>query len=148
MTVQTHELFIRTDAQKLWKAMIEGAQTERYFFGSFVKSTFTPGAVLEYTRGEGGPMMVEGKVLEVEPARRLVHTWVVRYDPTLANETSTVTWVMEPRGENVKVTLTHDFARAPLTTKQLATDGWSIVLSSLKSMLETGSPLAMPASDM
>lgn len=144
MTTQTYELFVRTDPATLWQALTEGAKTEQYFFGTYLQSALTPGSAIEYRRGPGGPKVVEGQVLEVDPTRRLVHTWAVRYDAALAEETSKVTWLLEPRGENVKLTVVHDLSQAPSTAKHVATDGWSVVLSSLKSMLETGTPLRMP----
>jgi uncharacterized protein YndB with AHSA1/START domain len=144
MSIQTHEFFIRSSLAEVWNAMVLGERTEQYFFGSFVTSSWQPGTPIVYTAGRGGPVMVDGKVLEVDAQKRLVHTWTVRYDPTLADEESTVTYLLEPRGENVKLTLSHEFPRAPKTEKHLATDGWSIALSSMKSLLETGKGLVLP----
>lgn len=144
MGTQVHEFFIRTTADKLWKAMTDGELTQQYFFGSYVSSEWKAGSAFLYSGGKGGPAMVEGKVLEIDPRHRLVNTWVIKYDPTLADEESRVTYVIEPRGENVKLTLTHDFTRAPRTEKSLEKDGWGVVLSSLKSLLETGKALDLP----
>lgn len=146
MTTQTYELFLRTEPAALWRALTQGEQTERYFFGSRVRSTFTPGAAIEYTQGPDATIIVDGEVLQVEQNRRLVQTWVVRYDPSLSQECSTVTWLIEPRGENVKLTVTHELPQAPRTARHVATEGWSVVLSGLKTLLETGSPLQLAPS--
>ena len=141
MTVQTHEIFIRTTPARLWAAMTEPDQTVQYFFGSYVRSSFEAGAPIVYPAGAEGPTMVDGEIDEVEPQRLLRHTWVIRYDPSLAGERSRVAYVLEPRGENVKLVVRHEFEGAPASAKHLETDAWGLVLSSLKSLLETGRPL-------
>lgn len=144
MTVQIHETFIRTTPERLWAAMTDPALTQQYFFGSAVRSRWEPGAPIVYTAGAEGPTMVDGEIVEVDPQARLQHTWVIRYDPSLAGERSRVTYTLEPRGENVKLTVRHELDDAPGSAKHLESDAWSVVLSSLKSLLETGRALALP----
>jgi len=67
----------------------------------------------------------------------------VLYDPALSNEVSKVTYLIEKRGEMCKLSVTHDLAAAPKTAGHVSKDGWQWVLSSLKSLLETGQPLPM-----
>jgi uncharacterized protein YndB with AHSA1/START domain len=82
-------------------------------------------------------------ILESDPPRRLVHTWVIRYDASFSHETSRVTWQIEPRGANLcQLTLTHDVTDAPLTAPHV-TSGWPFILSGIKTLLETGEPLVM-----
>ena len=84
-------------------------------------------------------------ILESEPPRRLVHEWRSRYDPELAaEEPSRVTWEIEPQeGGYALLTVTHDrLEGAPKTAASVAGPGWMMVLSGLKTLLETGEPLA------
>ena len=141
--VQIYELFIRTTPQKLWQALTDGALTKIYFFGETIHSDFKPGSPWHST-GPKGSRDVEGTVLEADPPRRLVMTWHVLYDPALSDELSRVTYEIQKRGAVCKLTATHELTSAPLTAKQVGTDGWQLVLSALKTLLETGEALPMP----
>ncbi|MDF3069398.1 MAG: transcriptional regulator, ArsR family [Polyangiaceae bacterium] len=142
---QVHELFIQASAEKLWESLTNGDLTPAYFFGTVVKSSFERGAPIRFDLPDGTPT-VDGVVLECEPRKRLVHTWKIRYDAALEDETSTVEWQIEPRGKACRVIAIHDFAQAPKTAAHLGEgqDGWSVVLSGLKTFLETGKPLDLP----
>jgi uncharacterized protein YndB with AHSA1/START domain len=144
---QIHELFIRVSPEKLWQALTDGALTSHYFFGTVVKSSFKPGTTLEYLAPDGAPV-VTGTVLDCEPGKRLAHTWKVQYDPSCSDEVSNVCWLIVPRGSACKLTVIHDFSSAPKTAAHLAEgkDGWNVVLSGLKTYLETGVPLELPMS--
>jgi uncharacterized protein YndB with AHSA1/START domain len=142
---QTHELFIRTNLAELWRSLTDGAVTRHYFFGTEVKSSFKKGDVIRYEMPDG-MLTIDGTVLECEPERRLVHTWKIQYDPALTGESSTVEWRLEARGEACKLTVIHDFEHAPKSAAHLGEgkDGWNVVLSGLKTYLETGKPLVLP----
>jgi uncharacterized protein YndB with AHSA1/START domain len=84
-------------------------------------------------------------VLEFDPPRKLVHGWQSLYDPELAEEEpSRVTWEIEPQdGGFCKLTVTHDqLEGAPKTAESVLGEGWMMVISGLKTVLETGEPLA------
>jgi uncharacterized protein YndB with AHSA1/START domain len=87
---------------------------------------------------------VVGQVLEHDPPRKLVHSWRAVYDPASATEPeSRVTWEIEPHGDGVsKLTVVHDRLEASPVTATSVAGGWSLVLSGLKTLLETGEPLA------
>jgi uncharacterized protein YndB with AHSA1/START domain/DNA-binding transcriptional ArsR family regulator len=138
-TAQIYELFIRTTPERLWQALTDPAFTTRFFFGTAVRSSLRPGEPIDYSFPDGSPA-VTGEVVEADPPRRLVHTWTIRYDPSLAHETSRVTWEIEPRGNACKLTATHELAGAPGTATSVR-GGWPLVLSGLKTLLETGEPL-------
>ena len=86
---------------------------------------------------------VDGEVIEADPPRKLVTTWRAVYDPeTAAEPHSRVTWEIEPAGEHVtKLTVIHDELEAAPKTAANVAGGWSYILSGLKTLLETGSPL-------
>lgn len=140
--VQVYELFIRTTPEKLWQAITDPAFTRQYFFGTAVSAELRAGGAIVYTFPDGSTA-VDGVVAEAEPPRRLVHTWNIRYDAALAKETSRVTWLIEPWGDACKLTATHELDGAPGTAKSIGTNGWSLVLSGLKTLLETGAPLVV-----
>jgi uncharacterized protein YndB with AHSA1/START domain len=137
---QVYELFIRTAPEKLWQALTDGAVTRKYLFNETVHSDWKPGSEW-YSTGPEGKRDVDGKVLECDPPRRLVITWHVLFDPELSNEISTVTYLIEKRGELCKLSVRHDLADAPKTAGQVNSDGWQWILSNLKTLLETGQPL-------
>jgi uncharacterized protein YndB with AHSA1/START domain len=139
-TTQVYEVFIRTTPEALWRALLDPEMTRQYFHGTLVRTTAKPGTAIVYEMPNGATA-VEGEVLEADEPRRLVHTWIVKYDAELATERSTVTWEIEQRGAVCKLTATHELAHAPKVAKHVAHEGWSHVLSGLKTLLETGQPL-------
>jgi uncharacterized protein YndB with AHSA1/START domain len=140
-----YELFLRASPERLWQALTDEDTTSRYFFGTRVKSSFQAGSPLVF-EGPGGAPAVSGKVIEATKNQRLTHTWKIEYDPALGDELSTVTYLIEPRGTVSKLTLIHDVSSAPKTAAHVGVgkDGWSVVLSGLKTLLETGTPLELP----
>lgn len=137
---QVYELFIRATRERLWQALTEGEVTAKYFFGTRVSSSWKVGAPLSYQSAVGATL-VSGEVLTHDPGKELAHTWKVHYDPALVDEVSTIRWHIEERGLSCKLTVVHELAGAPKTASNVAKDGWSVVLSGLKTLLETGSPL-------
>jgi uncharacterized protein YndB with AHSA1/START domain len=94
---------------------------------------------------QGSELRNVAEVLEHEPPRRLVHSWVSYYDPEMAaEEPSRVSWEIEPQeGGYSLLTVTHDqLEGAPKTAESVSGTGWMMVLSGLKTLLETGKPLA------
>jgi uncharacterized protein YndB with AHSA1/START domain len=101
------------------------------------------------TMERGGELKNECVVLDSDPPRRLSYTWLSVFDAEMKKEKpSRVTFVIEPRGEVVKLTVTHEDFAADSKTLPGITTGWPMVLSSLKSILETGTPLVLdPVAD-
>ncbi len=138
---QIYQVFIKATPDQIWEAIVKPEFTARYFHGARI--------VVDTDRlishGPDGDLWGDGPVLEFDPPRRLVHEWRSLYDPDLAQEEpSRVTWEIEPMdGGYCKLTLTHDrLESAPKTAASVAGPGWMFVLSGLKTLLETGSPLA------
>ena len=139
-TTQVYSIFIKATPEQIWDAITKPEFTQKYFFGSHV--TVTPDEYRSVT-GEGSDL-VRGRVLEIDPPRRLVHSWLALYDPeTAVEDDSRVSWDIEPQdGGYSKLTVVHDqLEGAPKTATSVA-GGWSFVLSGLKTLLETGEPLA------
>jgi uncharacterized protein YndB with AHSA1/START domain len=139
-TTQVYSLFIKATPEQIWEAITKPEFSHKYFYGSHV--TVTPDAYRSLD-GAGGDL-VTGTVLEYEPPTRLVHSWSAMYDPEVAAEDpSRVTWEIEAQeGGYSKLTVVHDQLEASPKTAESVGRGWSYVLSGLKTLLETGEPLA------
>jgi uncharacterized protein YndB with AHSA1/START domain len=137
------QVYLRTSPDALWRAIGDPEVTQLYFNGTRVDSDLRPGERIAYWRGDD--LVVEGKVLEVEPPRKLVTTWAFRGSPDMRDDPpSRVTWEIEPVGlETCKLTLVHNDFPGETPTFQSVKSCWPLVLSSLKSLLETGAPLAL-----
>jgi uncharacterized protein YndB with AHSA1/START domain len=137
---QVYQLFIRATPEQVWDAITNGDLTTQYFYASRVEM----GNGRRRAYGPNGELWGDSAILEEDPPRKLVHEWQGLYDPELADEeTSRVTWEIEPQDGGVtKLTLVHDrLEGAPKTAASVA-GGWMFVLSGLKTLLETGRPLA------
>ena len=137
------ETFIRATPEAIWQAITDPDFTRRYFHHTAIESAFTPGSALRYVLADGRDAVV-GEIEEVDPPRRLVMTWRVMYDAAATEEPpSRVEWVLTPGDDGVtRVTTIHrDLARSPVTSAGVGT-GWPWILDSMKSLLETGEPLA------
>jgi uncharacterized protein YndB with AHSA1/START domain len=134
-----YEIFIRTTPERLWRALTEPEFTRQYFHGSAITTPLRKGGRYESATADG-TVLVDGEFVEVDPPRKLVHTWRVLWDPALSHELSKVTYLIEAKGENCKLTVVHECENAPLTADKVR-GGWPVILSSLKTLLETGKPL-------
>ena len=123
---------------RIWNALIDPARTARYW-GHRNVSTWTTGERWEHRRVTDGVADLVGEVLEVDPPRRLTHSWAAVGEERDPARISRVTFDLEPRGERVTLTLTHEGLPADQVAGVGA--GWPFVLSSLKAYLETGRPL-------
>jgi uncharacterized protein YndB with AHSA1/START domain len=141
---QVYSVFIRATPEQVWDAITKPEFTARYFYGSVMDSTWEPGATLEGWAEDRSTQFIDGEIVEIDRPRKLVYTWRALYDPeTAAEPHSLVTWEIEPSGENVtKLTVVHDKLEAAPKTAANVAGGWSYVLSGLKTLLETGEPLA------
>src|SRR5689334_13331856 len=137
--------YIATTIDRLYRALTSAEFTERYMFGRRVESTWEVGAPVRYI-GRDGALSDSGTVLEADPPRRLVITWRVEFDDALRNEGySKVTFELEPLGTDVKLTVIHDELREDSGVFKGISGGWPKALASLKTLLETGRPLAISA---
>ena len=138
-----YETFIRAEANDIWEAITSAAFTRRYFHAMAVKSSWTPGAPVRFVY-EDGRTGVEGEVLEADAPTRLVYTWRFVYDEELAKERpSRVAYDIEAMGGVCRLRVTHDDFDPDSKVLPMMSQGWSAILCSLKSLLETGEPLPL-----
>ena len=135
-----YEIFIRTTPERLWRAITDPADTRNYYYGTEARSDWKVGSKLVYM--DHGESSLDCTILEIEPARRLVHSFTMVYDPEMAAERpSRVTWEIEQLGDACRLTLVHDDFDGETKTYREVEHGWSQILSGLKTWLETGTPL-------
>jgi len=139
----TFQVYIRTSPEDLWQAISDPDVTQRYLYGSRVDSDWRPGERIAYWIDQD--LAVDGKVLEADPPHMLVTTWSFRRSPDLRDDPpSRVTWEIEQMSlESCRLTLIHDGFPSETCTFLSVKSGWPLVLSSLKSLLETGAALAL-----
>ena len=136
-------LFISSTPEKVWEALIDPKITPKYWQHENV-SDWKPGSRWEHRRSDGsGTLDLVGKVIECAPPRRLVLSWAFPADESQEEKYSRVTFEIEPFREVVRLALTHDRLEPGSEMLEGITDGWPKVLSSLKSLLETGRALPM-----
>jgi uncharacterized protein YndB with AHSA1/START domain len=139
-TTKVLQIVIRTTPEQLWKALTESEYTQQYFFGSVWESSFEPGSAYRMTAG--GFPMIEGTIEAVDRPRKLVTTFRPLWDEEAKQQgVSRVTYEIEERGPVCKLTVTHDDLLADSSVTVAMVDGWTTIISGLKTLLETGSPL-------
>ncbi len=137
------EIYIKTTPERLWQAITDSEMRRKYNFGVTVTSDWTPGS--RYHGGGGGTTIFEGENLEVDPPRRLVQSFNALWSEDVRNEgTSRVTWEIEQVGDSCRLTVTHDQLREGANNQ--IHGGWPMILSGLKTLLETGETLTTPGS--
>lgn len=139
------QIFIRTTPEKLWDALTNGQVSQRYYIAnSRIESSWEPGASYRYLAADGS-VLIDGTVEDYQPYSRLAMSFNAVWLPDeVRGDTTRVIYEIEPVQAACKLTLTHE-GLAPNTpgTAGIQT-GWSQILSSLKSLLETGQPLELP----
>jgi uncharacterized protein YndB with AHSA1/START domain/DNA-binding transcriptional ArsR family regulator len=140
------EIYIKTTPERLWEAITDPAMRARYSFGVETRSDWTPGSSYR----AGVPRVVDiaaGENLEVDPPRRLVQTFTALWsDEVRAAGASRVTWEIIPVGDSCRLTVVHDRLAADANPELYG--GWPMILSGLKTLLETGESLTTPGSLM
>jgi uncharacterized protein YndB with AHSA1/START domain/DNA-binding transcriptional ArsR family regulator len=140
------EVYIKTTPERLWEAITDPAQRAIYSFGVQTQSDWTTGS--DYTAGVPGVVDISsGTNVEVDPPRLLVQTFDALWsDDVKAQGTTRVTWQIVPVGTSCRLTVIHDGLPAQANPELYG--GWPMILSGLKTLLETGEPLDTPGSLM
>jgi uncharacterized protein YndB with AHSA1/START domain len=154
VTTQVYRVYIKATAQAIWDAITKPEWTERYGYGGRVEFDLRPGGAFrsianEEMQAAGMPeVTVDGEVIDVDPPRKLVQTWRAGWNE---DGFTRLTYEITERPDGVSsLTVTHELDGAPETAAMVggldedkgAGGGWAEVLSDLKTLLETGKPLA------
>ena len=138
------EIYIKTTPERLWEAITDPEMRAKYSFGVETSSDWTPGSSYE-SSVPGVIDIASGENLEVDPPRRLVQSFNALWSDEVRSEgTSRVTWEIEPVGSSCRLTVTHDQLREDANAELYG--GWPMILSGLKTLLETGETLDTPGS--
>ena len=141
---QVYQVYIRATPEQVWDAITKPEFTAQYFYGSRVQTSGVAGSAFRHFAPDAMTLWADDRVVESEPPRRLVHTFRLLYDTEMAAEPrSRVTWEIEARPDGVtKLTVVHDeLEESPKTAGSVA-GGWMFIISGLKTVLETGKPMA------
>ena len=140
------EIYIKTTPERLWEAITNSELRRKYTFGVGIESDFKGGSPYKAAHPSGAEIS-EGENLEVDPPRKLVQSFRALWsDDVKAAGTSRVTWEIEPVGDSCRLTVTHD--QLPEGVNDQIYGGWPMILSGLKTLLETGETLTTPGSLM
>jgi len=139
-------MYVRTSIERLWEALMKPEYTRVYWFGTTQESEWTPGAPWKI-RFADGTLGDSGEVLEIEKPNRLVIKWRHEFHSDLKAEGySRCLYELEPADDAVRLVVRHEMDRSESRFIAAVSDGWPKVLSSLKSLMETGEPLDQVAS--
>ena len=140
-----YELYIAASAAQGWRALVDPEMTRRYVYGTRLRSSLKPGSRYAYL-AEGDVEAVTGEILEIEPERRLVMSWEARWNAEVSRDgASRVSYDLAPVGPTTtRLAVRHDRFDGRTPTYTGSVDAWPILMSCLKSLVETGRPLEMP----
>jgi uncharacterized protein YndB with AHSA1/START domain len=136
--------YIAATPDKVWQALTDPAFTAQYFFGRTIEIEPKAGGSF-LMRMPDGRVDVKGEVVEWSPPRKLAMTWTIDWNADMRQlPPCLISYDIEQAGESVKLTLTESYSwDVPETLLTGGRSGWPAILSSLKSVLETGKPLAI-----
>jgi len=139
------EIYIKTTPDRLWQAITDDELRQKYSFGVGVRSDWTPGSSYEGFHPGAGIAIAEGENLEVDPPSRLVQSFTALWSDDVKGEgTSRVTWEIQQVEDSCRLIVTHDQLREGANDQLYG--GWPMILSGLKTLLETGEELTTPGS--
>jgi uncharacterized protein YndB with AHSA1/START domain len=139
------EIYIKTTPERLWEAITSSELRAKYNFGMEVQSDWTQGSSYTSVHPKAPGPLAEGENLEVDPPRRLVQSFNALWGEDVKQEgTSRVTWEIEQVGDSCRLVVTHDQLREGANDQLYG--GWPMILSGLKTLLETGELLTTPGS--
>ena len=144
-TMSVFEIYIKTTPERLWEAITDSELRSRYSFGVGIESEWSPGSAYRAEHAGAGFAISEGENLEVDPPRRLVQSFTALWSEEVKAEgASRVTWEIEPVGDSCRLRVTHDELGGDANSELYG--GWPMILSGLKTLLETGELLDTPGS--
>jgi uncharacterized protein YndB with AHSA1/START domain len=137
-----YEIYVNAAPEKVWQGLTDSDFTQQYVYGTRLQSKFTKGSPYAFV-GDGQFTVVDGEILEIEPNRRLALTWRAHWDEAVSHDPpSRVTYEISSNGvAPTKLRIVHDRFDGETATYKGSVEGWPLMLSSLKTLLETGTPL-------
>ena len=129
-------ILIRVPIRTVWDEITKTGSVQRPLYNTVLDIDLVPGGRLRYYSPDRKHVFIAGEVLEIDPPRRLKHTYIFAMKP---EPTTVVTWVLDEVAEGTRVTVTHAGWTAEHTTPEKHEAGWNEILGLLKSELETGS---------
>jgi uncharacterized protein YndB with AHSA1/START domain len=133
--------YIRTTPKNLWRALMEPEFTRQFWMGTTQESEWKVGSSWRIAKPDGRTAD-SGEVVELEPYKKIVLKWQNHlFSQMTAEGFSRMTYELEPRGEMVRLTVTHTMEKSESEFIKAVSNGWPVILSSLKSLLETGESL-------
>src|SRR6185312_14869772 len=139
------EIYIKTTPEQLWEAITDSDMRRKYNFGVGVDTDWSPGSHYRGIHPNTPGALLEGENLEVQPPSRLVQSFTALWGENVKSEgTSRVTWEIEQVEDSCRLTVTHDQLREGANSELYG--GWPMILSGLKTLLETGETLTTPGS--
>jgi uncharacterized protein YndB with AHSA1/START domain len=146
---KVYEIYIKATPEQIWDAITDPDQRAKYNFGARQTSDWKPGSHYEMSAPGAGGVLGEGEILEADPPRLLRQSFTALWDDDVRAEgTSRVTWEIEQvaDSDSCRLTLIHDQLRDGANAQLFG--GWPMILSGLKTLLETGELLTTPGSLM
>jgi uncharacterized protein YndB with AHSA1/START domain len=151
-TVQVYRVFIKAAAESIWQAITDPEWNNRYGYRCAGEYDLRPGGAYRVAANEemkkygSVDVILTGEVVSADPPHRLVQTWHAHFGPEMEAEgPNKVTWEIEEMPGGVcSLTLTHELGNAPVTAAQISGEnreaggGWALILSDMKTLLETG----------
>jgi uncharacterized protein YndB with AHSA1/START domain len=138
-------MYIKGTPEQIWAVLTDDAKTPLWQHFNLNSRTewHVGGAIIFLMQGRE---MIVGKILELEPPKRLVHSFSAQWSPDVASDkASRVTWTLEPVGTGAtKLVLTHDDFGGDSLTSRMVVSGWNEALSRLKTLIETGTTFDLP----
>ena len=138
-----YSVYVKASPERIWRAITDGDETIRYYFGTRVSSTWEPGAPITYTYPDG-TVAADGSVVDIQPGRRVVMSFHARWDPEIEAEGPIrMTWEIEPGerdGAPSRLIVTSAMPPGSKTEGEFS-GGVVFIVSGLKTALETGDPM-------
>jgi uncharacterized protein YndB with AHSA1/START domain len=143
----SYEVYIGAPAERVWKGLTDGELTRQYVYGTRFVGKLQAGAPYAFV-GDGDFKVVDGQILEVAPEKHLAFTWAAHWDEATGKDrASRVRYELTVSGPGTtRLRVVHDDFDGETATWRGSVEGWPILLSSLKTLLETGKPLAVAGS--
>jgi len=132
--------YVHSTPEKVFNALLAPEVTRKYW-GHLNVSDWKVGSTWKHEDASDGQVRLVGKVLENDPPKRLVISWAFPADKDNEARHTRVTFELEPGPDSVRLTVTHSELEPGSEMEKGIMGGWPVVLSNLKTLLETGSAM-------